>query len=43
MASELSEWDTSLMPELPLGTVTLLFTGLESSTRVWEERPVVVR
>jgi class 3 adenylate cyclase len=26
------------MPELPTGTVTFLFTDLESSTRVWEER-----
>src|SRR5262249_30728095 len=26
------------MAELPLGTVTFLFTDLESSTRLWEER-----
>ena len=26
------------MTELPTGTVTFLFTDLESSTRQWEER-----
>src|SRR5690349_7028475 len=28
-----------VMAELPLGTVTFLFTDLESSTRLWEELP----
>src|SRR5262249_2536748 len=28
-----------VMPELPSGTVTFLFTDLESSTRLWEEHP----
>jgi len=27
------------MVELPSGTVTFLFTDLETSTRLWEERP----
>ena len=27
------------MAELPSGTVTFLFTDLESSTRLWEEHP----
>ena len=27
------------MAELPSGTVTFLFTDLESSTRLWEELP----
>jgi len=31
------------MPELPRGTVTLLFTDIEGSTRLWEERPDEMR
>ena len=31
------------MAELPLGTVTFLFTDLEGSTRLWEERPEAMR
>jgi class 3 adenylate cyclase len=31
------------MPELPTGTVTFLFTDLEASTRLWEERPEAMR
>ena len=27
------------MVELPSGTVTFLFTDLEGSTRLWEDRP----
>ncbi len=31
------------MAELPLGTVTFLFTDLEGSTRQWEEHPEAMR
>ena len=31
------------MSELPTGTVTFLFTDLESSTRLWEEQPEAIR
>ena len=31
------------MGELPAGTVTFLFTDLESSTRLWEEHPEAMR
>jgi class 3 adenylate cyclase len=29
--------------ELPSGTVTFLFTDVESSTRLWDERPEAMR
>lgn len=31
------------MPELPTGTVTLLFTDIEGSTRLWEAIPDAMR
>jgi predicted ATPase/class 3 adenylate cyclase len=31
------------MPDLPSGTVTFLFTDIEGSTKLWEERPEVMR
>ncbi|MEX0663633.1 MAG: adenylate/guanylate cyclase domain-containing protein [Acidimicrobiia bacterium] len=31
------------MAELPLGTVTFMFTDLEGSTRLWEEQPEAMR
>jgi uncharacterized protein with PQ loop repeat len=32
-------WRSPLMPDLPTGTVTFLFTGIEGSTRRWEQHP----
>src|SRR6478609_3095918 len=43
VASELSEWDTCGVAELPTGTVTFLFTDLEGSTRLWEKHPDAMR
>src|SRR5678816_2906798 len=31
------------MAELPVGTVTFLFTDLEGSTRLWEEHPEAMK
>lgn len=31
------------MPTLPSGTVTFLFTDIEGSTRLWEEKPKAMR
>src|SRR5262245_51646869 len=31
-----------VMAELPSGTVTFLFTDLESSTRLWEDQPAAM-
>src|SRR3984893_17783136 len=31
------------MPEVPSGTVTLLFSDIEGSTRLWEEYPELMR
>ena len=31
------------MPELPVGTLTFLFTDVEGSTRLWEQRPAAMR
>ena len=31
------------MPDLPTGTVTFLFTDIEGSTRLWEQRPEAMR
>jgi class 3 adenylate cyclase len=31
------------MPDLPIGTVTFLFTDLEGSTRLWERPPDQMR
>ena len=30
------------MPPVPSGTVTFLFTDLEGSTRLWEDRPALM-
>jgi class 3 adenylate cyclase len=43
LAVELPEWDTCVVAELPRGTVTFLFTDLEGSTRLWDERPDAMR
>jgi predicted ATPase/class 3 adenylate cyclase len=32
-----------VVPHLPSGTLTFLFTDLEGSTRLWEERPAAMR
>ena len=31
------------MPDLPIGTVALLFTDIEASTRLWQEQPDAMR
>ncbi|HLV81492.1 MAG TPA: adenylate/guanylate cyclase domain-containing protein [Chthonomonadaceae bacterium] len=31
------------MPDLPGGTVTILFTDIEGSTRLWEQHPEAMR
>jgi class 3 adenylate cyclase len=31
------------MADLPTGTVTFLFTDIEGSTRLWEQRPEAMR
>src|SRR6266700_2323368 len=31
------------MPDLPIGTVTFLFTDIEGSTRLWEQCPAAMR
>ncbi|MCH7900143.1 MAG: hypothetical protein IH818_04435 [Acidobacteria bacterium] len=31
------------MPELPSGTITFLFTDIEGSTRLWEEKPEAMK
>jgi class 3 adenylate cyclase len=31
------------MSELPTGTVTFLFTGIEGSTTLWEQHPEAMR
>lgn len=32
-----------VMPELPSGTITFLFTDIEGSTRLWEEQPEAMK